>query len=360
MDTVEKIRSLSRAVRADKSVTPRILNRLRLVHLDLSAKRTERNDEAVLDEIRRLIRILNNVAMANADAARIENVETLLGSIVSAFVDSGNTNMRLPNLFIAGFGKCGTTSAHDVLLQSNEVEGGLWKEIRFFSTMDRFSENLYARFFPESDRKHLLDSTPGYIWMIDRQMNKLRSLAGNATFCIFTRDPCQRSVSAYFSYARATLRRRAEQGLGGELPTVEASLYREIALLDELMPRYFEGSLSYDDLIARLPTRHVFHSFYDVHLARFKNCLKDATIHVYRAEDTIFPNKYGRILEDIEIEAFETPAIVENISTEKTTVSPTLLRDLDNFFSKFSGFTIAGRNSMYAAENDKHAASAQD
>jgi hypothetical protein len=59
-------------------------------------------------------------------------------------------------------------------------------------------------------------------------------------------------------------------------------------------------------------------------------------------------------------EKTRTPAIVENISTERTAVSPTLLRDLDNFFSKFSGFTIAGRNSMYAAENDNHAASAQD
>lgn len=114
-------------------------------------------------------------------------------------VPAGN----LPNLFILGAQKCGTSSLHHYLIQHPSISGGRSKEIHFFDYDLNYSKgiNWYRNEFPESN-KFVLDSSPRYLYD-NRTPERINKLIGQSPkFIILLRDPISRAESAYMMYKR--------------------------------------------------------------------------------------------------------------------------------------------------------------
>ncbi len=108
--------------------------------------------------------------------------------------------MIKPNLFIAGFAKCGTSSLHSMLSQHENIYVGIKKEPQFYTrnflykNRFRFFEKNYGT--PPPKIEYVLDSSTAYS-VSPKAIERIKKDSPDAKFIIICRDPFERIISHY-------------------------------------------------------------------------------------------------------------------------------------------------------------------
>ena len=115
---------------------------------------------------------------------------------------------KLPNLFILGASKCGTTSLHAYLSQHPEIYMTSVKEAHFFDSDKRYAKGIdfyINTFFPDSDGFHWKgEGTPGYFHFHSKVIPRVMETYGGKeiNFILVFRDPVARAWSHYLDRKR--------------------------------------------------------------------------------------------------------------------------------------------------------------
>lgn len=110
--------------------------------------------------------------------------------------------MNLPNLFLAGFAKCGTTFLHSILVQHESISGYKFKETNMFNIFDE-KEEIYSfarKYAPiNHNESYLIDSTVTYI-RNHKSLNKIDSFCKRPKFILGVRNITDAIVSSHAQY----------------------------------------------------------------------------------------------------------------------------------------------------------------
>lgn len=108
--------------------------------------------------------------------------------------------MKLPNLFIVGAPKCGTTSIYEYLSQHPDVFMSPIKEPQFYNTDKKYNrdsqENYYKLFVEANSEKYLGEASPMYLYSKAASEN-IKALHSNAKIIIMLRRPADIVYSMY-------------------------------------------------------------------------------------------------------------------------------------------------------------------
>jgi hypothetical protein len=134
----------------------------------------------------------------------------------------GQKHAVLPNFFILGAAKSGTTSLHDLLKQCPQVYFPFSKEPMFFSQDALYVQGLdwYAKTFYAGSKTFPLrgDATPHYLYWGEKVAPRLKQAYPEAPkMIIVLRDPVSRAYSWYWNMVRE----------GNETLSFEAALEAE-------------------------------------------------------------------------------------------------------------------------------------
>lgn len=118
--------------------------------------------------------------------------------------------MRLPNLFLLGAPKCGTTWISSVLRENPEIYQTKSKEIHFFDHPDKFEQGVdwYGQFFRDAAKsKWVCDGTPNYLATTLRPEHRMMAehisdTCPDAHFIISFRNPVDRALSSILHQMR--------------------------------------------------------------------------------------------------------------------------------------------------------------
>lgn len=113
--------------------------------------------------------------------------------------------MALPNTFIIGVQKAGTTSLHDWLAQHPDVYGpGEFKDVDYFGDPEK-SEDVRARFDRDYDacggESVLLHTQVNYI-LFSSTLARIKRYVPSARLIVVFRNPVDRAISAYNYYRK--------------------------------------------------------------------------------------------------------------------------------------------------------------
>lgn len=115
---------------------------------------------------------------------------------------------KLPNFFIIGAAKSGTTTLYDVLKQHPQVYLPVEKEPQFFSQEELFGRGAgwYEETFFKGARRYPArgEATPHYLYWGTKVAPRLKDLYGNGRvkFIVSFRDPVKRAYSWYWNMVR--------------------------------------------------------------------------------------------------------------------------------------------------------------
>jgi hypothetical protein len=115
---------------------------------------------------------------------------------------------QLPNFFIIGAAKSGTTSLFEIVAQHSDVYASKKKEIRFFSNDDRFKNGvawyLKSHFSGAAKFKVRTEATPAYLNWSEKVAPRIKALYGDrpVKFAAIFRDPVKRAYSNYWHRVR--------------------------------------------------------------------------------------------------------------------------------------------------------------
>ena len=115
---------------------------------------------------------------------------------------------QLPNFFIIGAAKSGTTTLFDVVAQHPAVYAAQIKEIRFFSKDDRFTNGAdwyMQTHFPRAKGFSVrTEATPAYLTWSQKVAPRVKALYGDqpVKFAAIFRDPVKRAYSHYWHRVR--------------------------------------------------------------------------------------------------------------------------------------------------------------
>ena len=185
--------------------------------------------------------------------------------------------MKLPNFFIVGAGKTGTTSLYRYLRQHPQIYMSPIKEPSFFASEIR-AENLsdaferrtsqqfwevdggarvpwlvsdwehYAKLFQNvtEQQKAIGEATPSYLWSETAAVN-IRSRIPNAKIIMILRDPAERAFSHYLhqlaeGLTRSTFREHIEKCMRGGIGKLSAEYpFLELGLYYRQVKRYLDA-----------------------------------------------------------------------------------------------------------------------
>jgi len=130
-------------------------------------------------------------------------------------------NSRLPDFFIIGAQKCGTTSLYHWLNQHSDVFMPKLKEPHYFSTIDTTSSSKFAKtlniikshpdyqclFKNAGTDKIIGEASPSYLWDAS-SAEKTNHLLPRAKIVVSLRDPVERAYSEYLMLIGAGLENR--------------------------------------------------------------------------------------------------------------------------------------------------------
>lgn len=129
------------------------------------------------------------------------------------FEESKLTSFRPPNLVIGGFGKCGTTSLSNLLLEHPDIcLNESIKEPHTYSLTERYHVRNGARQTSKQAKYHL-DASTTYA-VSDCAFERIHADSPNAKVILILRDPIDRVISHYNWYSK----------MGGRLLPLEREL----------------------------------------------------------------------------------------------------------------------------------------
>ena len=117
----------------------------------------------------------------------------------------------LPNLFILGAAKAGTTALFEILKQHPDIYCTIVKEPLFFSNDEAFSKGLgwYSStyFRDSSDFSLRCEASPHYLYWAEKTASRLNALPNKASlkFIICLREPASRAYSWYWNMIKENL-----------------------------------------------------------------------------------------------------------------------------------------------------------
>ncbi len=148
----------------------------------------------------------------------------------------------LPNFFLLGAAKAGTTSLYDLLRQHPELYLSFDKEPMFFSRDDYFARGVdwYSRtFFADGGRFPMRgEATPHYLYWAEKVFPRIKQVYGAkpVRFIVILREPVQRAHAWYWNMIRE----------GQEtLPFIEALKAEEDRIRQDWAELEFYGSMRY-------------------------------------------------------------------------------------------------------------------
>jgi len=112
---------------------------------------------------------------------------------------------KLPNVFILGAAKAGTSTLFDLLKLHPGVYGSFDKEPRFFSNDDYFKHGklwYQNTYFPNSaDFLIRMEASPHYLFWADKVSQRIKDVYGSeqVKFLIILRNPIERAYSWYWN-----------------------------------------------------------------------------------------------------------------------------------------------------------------
>lgn len=138
---------------------------------------------------------------------------------------------KLPNLFLAGVNKAGTTALYSYLGKHPQICQSFTKEINFFRPLLKHQSLLpleeYAKYFSHcKNEMYRLDATPSYFYGKEVIAEKIKTIIADAKIIIILRDPTERLVSL-FSRAVADSRLPADANFHEFLTISEKKLNSE-------------------------------------------------------------------------------------------------------------------------------------
>jgi hypothetical protein len=151
---------------------------------------------------------------------------------------------KLPNFFILGAPKAGTTSLFNILQKHPQVFGSPVKETGFFSKNNRYAKGLdwYEKtFFKEAAQYPIrMEATPTYLTWSEKTAPRMQSEypVEDLKFALIFRDPVKRAYSHYWHHVR----------LGNESLTFEDAINQEETRISQNFEELFrngEGKYGY-------------------------------------------------------------------------------------------------------------------
>jgi hypothetical protein len=145
--------------------------------------------------------------------------DRLLEPVRSAIAPAGLSSRPIPNLFVVGVAKAGTTTMHSCLSQHPDVFMTEEKEPGFFATIDPrhtlaggyraiADTEAYLDLFREArGQRWLGESSPAYFWD-EQSPSRIAAFAPDARIIILLREPVSRAYSAYLHLVRDQVERR--------------------------------------------------------------------------------------------------------------------------------------------------------
>ena len=155
---------------------------------------------------------------------------------------------RMPNLFILGAAKAGTTALYDYLAQHPHVFLSRVKEPMFFSREEYYARGLdwYEDFYfvGAEDYPVRAEATPHYLYWSEKVAPRIKSVYGErpVKFIVTFRDPVSRAYSWYWNMVREG---REELDFGEALRVEEHRLKQnrnELYQLGSMIYGYSAGS----------------------------------------------------------------------------------------------------------------------
>ena len=110
-------------------------------------------------------------------------------------------NKNIPNVFVIGYERSGTTLLYTILDSCEEVCLPYKKEINFFDKNFSKGEKWYLKYFPDLSKNIICDITPSYIYDSDIH-NKIYQYNTNAKIIIILRNPISLIQSLYLHEKR--------------------------------------------------------------------------------------------------------------------------------------------------------------
>ena len=179
---------------------------------------------------------------------------------------------RLPNLFVIGAPKCGTTTMFSYLNNHPDISPSIVKEPAFFDKDRNFSEQNdvlhdallgYLEMFPENNCRYRLDATPCFAF--PKVANRISRLCGNESKFIFLiRDPVDRALSHYWHAYK----------LGLQMGDVENEIFDE-----------YNGADIFDT--GKFPKNFLLNGLYTMHMERFKKYFGKEAMHLINFDDFV-------------------------------------------------------------------------
>lgn len=151
---------------------------------------------------------------------------------------SGEDNLKtkLPNLFVPGAGKSGTSTLHLLLNKHPEISMSSMKEPHFWSNpeFDNFRKadwEEYLSLFKDRENTYFGESSTGYLSFPDFKINIKKHYKKDPKFIIILRNPIDRIYSHYWWL----------KGLGSETKDFRAAILEDIDIEPDQSKRLREG-----------------------------------------------------------------------------------------------------------------------
>lgn len=187
----------------------------------------------------------------------------------------------VPDFFVVGAQKAGTTALHDWLVQQPDVCLPSIKETHYFSHDARFQQgpDWYARQFPDNRPAGILfgEVDPEYLFY-DQAPIRIRAVNPAPKFVFLLRQPLERAYSHYLMSVRR----------GYEDLSFEQALRAETGRL-----------AAADNAHAKDHQSYLSRGFYAQQINRFRETFPNAEFHFVKFEDLISKTEGQRIYAEI-------------------------------------------------------------
>jgi hypothetical protein len=211
--------------------------------------------------------------------------------------------MTLPNSFIVGVNKAGTTAVFNALTQHPHVCGSTTKETHFFDPL-KYGQapgplTDYSRYFrPTSSQHCVLEATPGYFYGGAAIASRLRTFGKGTKAIVILREPGSRAFS-WFRFCRTRLLLPQSLGFSDYL--------RECATLG-ITPEGDPNATGWRGLSGGLYAEWIDHWS-----GAFAN---DLLVILYEDLQTNFSEVMGRIGSHLNLHSFSYSRQADNVSTD--------------------------------------------